>query len=168
MGTDGSHEKWEYINPRDFRIGLVHLVRRPEVTRKTWDTQLQKMGMDGSVFWPIYYGGRVPEAWRSATRDDAKGQRRPGDSSPFADPALVALTGSPSEVCIASQIRSDFVKGMSCQLLSHSSGRGKRLTRVLIVAVNSFTEARWWIENRDVLAKALDPVFQQELRRSGL
>lgn len=84
---------------------------------------------------------------------------------------LVELTGTEKQVAWANDLRARLIKELHERYPKSSGEKGEKrdkLFELLPAAINERREAKWWIDNRDDLVRAIAPVWQDKAREAGL
>ncbi len=83
---------------------------------------------------------------------------------------LIELAGTEKQVTWANGLRARLVKELNERHGSWGKDKEKRdkLFALLAAAINQRPEAKWWIDSRDDLVRAIAPIWQDKAREAGL
>lgn len=83
---------------------------------------------------------------------------------------LVELVGTEKQVAWANDLRVRLIKELNERYPSSGKDKEKRdkLFALLPAAINERPEAKWWIDNRDDLIRAIAPIWEAKVREAGL
>lgn len=83
---------------------------------------------------------------------------------------LVELTGTEKQVAWANDLRARLIRELNERYPSAGKDKEKRdkLFALLPAAINERPEAKWWIDNRDDLVRAIAPLWEAKVRKAGL
>lgn len=84
---------------------------------------------------------------------------------------LVELTGTEKQVAWATELRAKLVRELSERYpapVRAKDDKSRALFALLDATINELAQAKWWIDNRDDLIRAISPLWQAKAREAGL